>query len=74
MALIVAITMIVLTLQSCSIPIHINQGQRYVSLNDIYAPVYIYGFALLIGNALSILVWVKMNRISKKLKELGHPI
>lgn len=72
--LIAVMALMILALQSCRIPIHIQDGRKFINMEDAYMSLFVYGIILLTGTCVSIYTLAQVNKISKKLKELGHPI
>lgn len=65
---------IAILVQSCSLPTITRPEGQFVNLEALYAPFIVYGFILLVGTGFSVFTFVQVNKISRKLKELGHSI
>lgn len=68
MALIALMSTIVLTLQSCSVPVKVIDDTNYVQVKDLYTPIVVYGIILACGVAVSMFTLVKVNKLSRQLE------
>jgi len=63
--LIALMASMVLLLQACQIPVHIQNGHKYVNIQDVYTSFAAYGLILLMGTGFSLYTLIQVNKISR---------